>query len=58
MLVIVSLRGVRVYNLALDPENPILIFSTLETYLRDAEVQEIQPGKGNNFLHTSHGFRI
>jgi len=49
MFIIVSLRGVRVYNLALDPENPILIFATLETYLRDAEVQETKPGKGNTF---------
>ena len=38
VLMLVSIKGIRVYDISLSLQEPILIFNALETYLKNAEV--------------------
>jgi len=37
-LMLASLKGIRIYDTAADLDTPLVIYTTLETYLRDAEI--------------------
>ena len=46
ILWVATLKGVRVFDFALDPTSPLLFFSTLDAYIRDVEVIEKEQNKG------------
>lgn len=37
-MMVVTLKGIRIYDIAQSLETPIIIFTALEVYLKDAEI--------------------
>ena len=42
----VTLKGIKIYDISMSLQDPILIFNALETYLKDGEVYQDETSKG------------